>query len=309
MPETGATGRWIVEDRARADPAPPGEQRRDRRRVEHIMGTVIGVDIRDPEVPASVFDDVFAFLRDVDARFSIFRPDSEISRLGRGELREADCSPDVRRVLALCDDLGRTSGGFFDIGRHRPDGRLDPSGLVKGWSIEEAAWLIGAAGGRNFSVNAGGDVVANGEPEPGRRWRVGIRHPLEGDRIAAVLRVRDGAVATSGAYERGAHIVDPHTGLPPDGLLSVTVVGPSLARADAYATAAFAMGRAGIGWVADLPGYGALGITTDGRAIWTEEVEAVMLHDRRAGSLDRPGRLAAGDPRTLRTGRETPPVG
>lgn len=286
MPEVGPVDGAIIEGGGRADraaptegrlgPVTPGERRPGRRRVEHVMGTAIGVDIRDPGVPESVDDDVFAFLRDVDARFSTFRPDSEISRLGRGELREADCSPDVRRVLGLCDDIGRMSGGFFDIGRHRPDGRPDPSGLVKGWSIEEAAWLIEAAGGRDFALNAGGDVVARGEPEPGRPWRVAIRHPLRGDRVAAVLRVRDRAIATSGAYERGEHIVDPHTGRPPDGLLSVTVVGPSLACADAYATAAFAMGRAGITWVAGLAGYGAYGITTDERAIWTEEVDALL---------------------------------
>jgi thiamine biosynthesis lipoprotein len=240
------------------------------------MGTIIGVDVRDLGLPPEVLDAVFAYLHDVDRRFSMFKPDSEISRLGREELTEAEASPDVRVVLELCDDLWRTSGGYFDVRTHRPDGRLDPSGLVKGWSIEEAARKIEAAGGRNFSINAGGDVVARGEPEAGRAWRVGIRHPRRADRVAAVLAIHDGAVATSGTYERGDHIIDPHTGRPPWGLLSVTVVGPSLTYADAYATTAFAMGPEGLAWVAGHGGYGAYGITPDERAIWTSEVELLL---------------------------------
>jgi FAD:protein FMN transferase len=98
---------------------------------------------------------------------------------------------------------------------------------------------------------------------------VGIRHPEDLEQLAAVLEVEDLAVATSGTYERGAHIVDPHTGLPPSGLLSVTVVGPDLGTADAYATAAFAMGADGPAWTATLAGYDALCITADRRVLST----------------------------------------
>jgi thiamine biosynthesis lipoprotein len=240
------------------------------------MGTIVGVDVRDPGLPPELLDAVFAYLHDIDRRFSTFKPDSEISRLGRAELTVAEASPDVRAVLALCDDLCRTSGGYFDAWAHRSDGRLDPSGVVKGWSIEEAARKIEAAGGLNFSINGGGDVVARGGPEPGRAWRVGIRHPKRADRVAAVLAINDGAVATSGAYERGDHIVDPHTRRPPRGLLSVTVVGPSLTYADAYATTAFAMGPEGLAWVAGHVGYGAYGITADERVIWTSEIDLIL---------------------------------
>lgn len=156
------------------------------------------------------------------------------------------------------------------------DGGLDPSGLVKGWSIEAAGDILGLAGARNFSINAGGDVIARGEPEPGRPWRVGIRHPELADRLAAVLEVRDLAVATSGAYERGEHIRDPHTGRPPRGLRSVTVVGPSLTYADAYATAAFAMGADGLPWVARHPGYGVYGITDDESVQFTPDIERLL---------------------------------
>ena len=230
-------------------------------RVEQIMGTAIGIDLRDEDVPASAVEAAFDSLRRADARFSTYRPDSEVRRLSRGELALADCSLELRQVLALAEQLRSDSGGYFDVRGHRADRGLDPSGVVKGWAVEEAAWILDAAGARNYAINAGGDVVVRGEPEPGEPWRIGIRHPLRADAIARVIDLRTGAVATSGAYERGEHIIDPLTGAPPSGWLSITVVGPSLTYADAYATAAFAMGRPGLRWVASHPGYRAYGIT------------------------------------------------
>ncbi len=238
-------------------------------RVEHVMGTAVGIRIRDAGVPIAALDDAFAWLRDVDRRFSTYRADSEISRIARGELPERDASLDLRQVLALCDELSVESGGLFDARGHRADGSLDPSGVVKGWSVDEAALLLDAAGARNFAINAGGDILVRGEPAPGRGWRVGIRHPFLADRVARVLEVRRGAVATSAAYERGDHIRVPGSDEAPRELLSVTVVGPSLTYADAYATTAFAMGLAGLDWVARHPGYGVYAITADERVLWS----------------------------------------
>ena len=239
-----------------------------------MMGTVITVDIRDPAVPASAVDAVFAWFGEVDRVFSTFREESEISRLSRGAIGEDACCGQVREVLGLCAEVERRSGGCFDI---RCGGRLDPSGLVKGWSAERAAAMLLAAGIGNFLIDAGGDIVARGRPGDNRRWRVGIRHPEIADRFAAVLAVRDLAVATSGTYERGEHIVDPRTGRPPPGLLSMTVVGPSLTYADAFATAAFVMGEGGAGWVAAIDGYDALAVTADHRMVWTPGLEAVLV--------------------------------
>jgi thiamine biosynthesis lipoprotein len=238
------------------------------------MGTVITLDIRDADVTEPAIDAVFAWFHDVDAMFSTFRDDSEITRLGRGEISEDDCHRDVCEVLGLCAEVERRSGGCFDV-RHQ--GRLDPSALVKGWSVEQAATTLRAAGARNFFIDAGGDIVACGQPNPGRRWRVGIRHPEIADRLAAVLDVSNLAVATSGTYERGEHIVDPRNGGAPTGLLSMTVVGPSLTYADAYATAAFVMGGAGAAWVAGIDGYDALAVTADHRAVWTQGLDALLV--------------------------------
>jgi len=237
------------------------------------MGTVISFDIRDPGLPAEAFDEAVAWLTDVDARFSPYRPASLVSKLGRGEIGLDECPADLRFVLTRCEALRVETDGFFDIRGPGLIGGFDPSGYVKGWAVAEAAYILEAAGARNYAINAGGDVIVRGSPETGRRWTVGIRHPLEADQVVARLAVGSGleraAVATSGLYERGRHIVDPHTGRSPGDLLSMTVVGPSLAVADAYATASFVMGDAGLAWLAGRPGYGGYAIDNGLRPAWT----------------------------------------
>ena len=228
------------------------------------MGIV--VDVRDAEVGEAAVDRVFAWLRLVDETFSTYKPESEICRLERGELALRDAHPDVQAVLARCDELRDETDGYFDA---RAGGTLDPSGLVKGWAVDRAAAVLSQAGARNFAIYAGGDVIVRGRPEPEGRWRVGIRHPVNADAIAAVVEGDDLAIATSGAYARGDHVLDPHTAEPPSGLLSVTITGPDLGTADAYATAAFAMGARGPVWTAELDGYEAMSITSDGRVLST----------------------------------------
>jgi FAD:protein FMN transferase len=240
-----------------------------RVRVEHIMGTAISIDVREPDVVGATVEAAFDWLRQVDARFSPYKSSSEISRLGRGELTVEECHADVGEVLSLCEDLREETRGVFNAWRCRPDGRLDPSGVVKGWAVERAAGILQRGGARNFCLNAGGDIVIRGEPEPGRAWRIGIRHPQDAAALAGVLQGHDLAVATSGAYERGHHIVDARTGIPARALLSLTVAGPSLTGADAYATAGFAMGQAGATWVATHPGYAPFAVS-NGRAQYTD---------------------------------------
>jgi thiamine biosynthesis lipoprotein len=208
-------------------------------------------------------DPVFTWLRWVDATFSTYRRDSEVSRLNRGELRLSRAHPLVRQVLDRCERLRAETDGFFDA-RAPFGGPVDPTGLVKGWAVDRAAALLDAAGARRYCIDAGGDLRMRGGP-----WRVGIRHPRRRRRLAAVLSVSDAAVATSGAYERGPHIIDPRSGRPAAGALSVTIVGPDLATADAYATAAFAMGRRGPAWTAGLDSYDAMTILAGGRVLST----------------------------------------
>jgi thiamine biosynthesis lipoprotein len=232
------------------------------------MGMPVVVDIRDEDVDDSVLERMFDWLRFADATFSTYRDDSEISRLNRGELAVAEAHPDVRAVLDRCEALRIETDGYFDVCAKAAD-VLDPSGLVKGWAVDRAASLLTEAGLRNFAVNVAGDMRLRGRAVPESCWSVGIQHPLEPGSIAAVVETNDLAVATSGAYARGDHVLDPHTRRPPVGVLSVTIVGPELATADAYATAAFAMGEAGIHWTARLRGYEALTILEDERVLST----------------------------------------
>ena len=210
------------------------------------MGTAVTVEIRDRIVPRRALERAFDWLRWVDRTFSTYDAASEISRLNSGDLGLADAHPLVRRVLGRCEALRTGTDGYFDAGAPLPGG-LDPSGLVKGWAVDVAFARLRRAGVRRLCIEAGGDVRVAGGP-----WRIGIRNPHQREHFAAVVVLRSGAVATSGAYERGPHVVDPHTGRPPAGTLSVTMIDRTLARADAHATAAFAMGAQGPEWSARL---------------------------------------------------------
>jgi thiamine biosynthesis lipoprotein len=248
----------------------PGAAAGPQVRVEHMWGTAITLDLRDRVEPDRA-DAVFSWFRRVDDLFSTWRPESEISRLGRGELSAADASPEVREVLDLCDRVTEESGGAFDV-RFGADprvvpregfGPIDPSGLVKGWALQRAAERLRVHGAENFAINAGGDVIVAGRPAPGADWRIGIQHPWQRDKVAMVLAASDVGVATSGRYERGDHIIDPHTGMPATALMSVSVVSADLALADGYATAALVMGAEGARWLADR-GLAAATISDDG---------------------------------------------
>ena len=154
---------------------------------------------------------------------------------------------------------------------------LDPSAFVKGWAVETVASMLVADGARNLCVHAGGDVRVHGERAPRQPWRVGIQHPCRRDRTAVVLYARDLAVATSGAYERGAHVLNPCSGSSPSDVLSVTVIGPDLGLADAYSTAAFALGADAPSWTLGLDGYEAMTILADDIVLCTPGFPALEV--------------------------------
>jgi thiamine biosynthesis lipoprotein len=249
------------------------------------MGMPWIFDICDASVGLEALRAVVQWLHWVDATFSTYRADSEISRLNRGELTREQLHPDVREVLERCEQLRRETGGYFDIAapyraRTAPStgdggpGSVEPSGLVKGWAIARAAQQLRDAGAQNFSVNAGGDALLRGHPDGDDRWRIGILHPRSARDIALTLGLRDLAIATSGAYERGAHIVDPLGTAAPSGLLSVTIVGPDVGAADGYATAAFAMGAIGAArFCSGLDGYDAVLIRDDDTVVTTSGID------------------------------------
>jgi thiamine biosynthesis lipoprotein len=264
------------------------------RHAEPVMGTVVSFDVPAAAVAGGSLDAAVRWLHWVDRVFSPYRPDSEVSLLAAAQITVDACVPEVAEVIGACAAIRLRSDGYFT---DAPGGVFDPSGYVKGWAVERAAAMLARAGSARHLVNGGGDVQCAGGrprstltapaasttsatsttslsssastaspapavPEP---WRVGIADPFHRGRLALVVEATDSAVATSGVAERGAHIIDPHLGRPASGLASLTVVGPSLALADAYATAAFAMGPARArDWAESLPGYQAYAITAAG---------------------------------------------
>lgn len=247
-------------------------------RVEMHMGTAVIIsvpgeleDLADANVAVDL---CFARARAIDDTFSVYKSDSVISRFGRGEIREDDLASEVREILDLCEKLHASTEGAFDIyaaGRLSPACELqasvkpgarpiDPSGAVKGWAIQECVDIMHDADIKNFCINIGGDIFAAGYESPDLPWKVGLQHPVEHDKIMATLHLCDMAVATSGFYERGEHIVGTNAHSTHE-LLSVSVVGADITLADAYATSAFAMGRSGVDWIAEQSGFDVFAVT------------------------------------------------
>ena len=208
-----------------------------------------------------------AILHRADETFSTWRPDSPVSRLRRGEITSAQAPPEVAEVLERCAVARDLSGGWFDP--WAVPGGFDPSGYVKGWAAQHALAAFGASGICGVLVNAAGDIATAGGPGDGRTFRIGITDPRSPHQLAEIVELT-GAIATSGTYERGDHLIDPHSGRPAARAASASVTGPDLGLADALATAAAVAGEPGLALIAGLDGYEALIINPDGATRWTE---------------------------------------
>jgi thiamine biosynthesis lipoprotein len=205
-------------------------------------------------------DTAVANLHWVDAVFSPYRPDSLVTalRMGMDERRLDRRDPAqgaLLDVLQRCREARELTDGCFDPWAVR--GGFDPSAYVPAWAAERIADDLVRAGCANVCVDAGGDVVTRGVADPGRPWTVGIRHPDDAGAVAWTVLPGDGAVSTSGNYERAAHIVDPRTGRPAAGARSASVVGPDARLAGVLATALVVAGRDGARWFSGLDGWSA----------------------------------------------------
>lgn len=191
---------------------------------------------------------VFEYFRYIDTEYSPFKETSQVGKLNRGE----KVSGEMEEILRLAQDLKVATDGYFDI--KKPDGIIDPSGIVKGWAIKNAADILRQLGYTRFYVDAGGDAEI-----VGKNWKWGIRNPFNKSEIVKVLNLSDCGIATSGTYERGQHIYNPITKKAEiTDIVSLTVIGPNVYEADKFATPAFAMGRTGIEFIEkqkNLEGY------------------------------------------------------
>lgn len=207
------------------------------------MGMPITVDLGGSA--GDLIERIFDYFDDVDRRFSTYRPDSEISAINRNDIPVRDWSGQMLDVMRIAEQTRRETAGYFDI--HRPDGALDPSGIVKGWAIRNAVEIVRRAGVSDFFIEAGGDIQSSGRNASGRDWSVGIRSPFHTNEIVKVVYPRGQGIATSGTYARGQHIYNPRADDNPiSDIVSLTVIGSDVLEADRFATAAFAMGRDGI---------------------------------------------------------------
>jgi thiamine biosynthesis lipoprotein len=239
--------------------------------LEHVMGTAVTFDVVPGGVSPAAVDHAIATacadLHRMDDVFSLWQPNSPMSRLQRREVDLGAVPLEIGEVLIACESVRQMSGGWFDAKR-MPDG-VDPTGYVKGWAAQRALNILRDEGVPAALVNAGGDAAGFGWPDAHRPWRLGVRDPHTPAGLIGIVALEPMpgervALATSGTYERGPHLIDPRTGEPATAdVISASVIGPDLGVADALATALAVGGRVCAGQL-DAPGYSALLLHGDG---------------------------------------------
>ncbi len=239
----------------------------------NIMGMPVTVDVVDAWAKVQDIDSTFTYFGYIDSKFSTYKKDSEISLINRGVLSKKDWSADVKKVLKLCEQTKKVTNGYFDI---NIGGKIDPSGVVKGLAIFEAAKQLYKKGYRNFYVEIGGDIQVFGLNGEGQKWRVGIENPFKIGEIVKVVFLTNSGIATSGTYIRGKHIYDPVHKKYAGDIAAISVIGPNVYEADRFATAAFAMGLEGIKFIEGLAGFEGYMITKDKRGIMTSGFEKYL---------------------------------
>jgi thiamine biosynthesis lipoprotein len=244
------------------------------KRTQLIMGMPISVEIQDEQATEADIESVFAYFTAIDEQFSPYKSTSEVSRINTG-LKPSEWSSDMKHILDLCEQTKRETNGYFDA---YYNGAFDPSGIVKGWAINNAAALLRGRHCRHFYIDAGGDIQVSGMSSDEQPWRVGIRNPFNREEIIKVLAITTEGVATSGTAIRGGHIFNPLTRTVAEGdIVSLTVVGPNVYEADRLVTAAFAMGRPGIDFIEALPGFEAYAVGADRQATLTSGFEKYVV--------------------------------
>lgn len=231
-----------------------------------VMGTVVTFDLFDDRgffqgALDVAFADAARYLERMDELFSTWKSDSAMSRLRRGDLALEDAPEEIAEVFERCRRARVLSAGWFNP--WSAPGGVDPTGLVKGWAAQGALALLERLGAHGAIVNAAGDIAVSGRPDSESPFQVGIVNPFDTTRLACVVGVR-GALATSGDYERGAHLFNPFTGQFTTSCASASVTGLDLGLADALATALVVGGRDVLNVIEAIDGYEALMIERDG---------------------------------------------
>jgi thiamine biosynthesis lipoprotein len=238
---------------------------------EHVMGTVVTIDVyRATGISPTEFlphlARAVATLHRADRAFSTWKAESPVSRLRRGEITLGEAPSEVLDVLTLCRRARDLSGGWFDP--WAIPGGVDPTGYVKGWAAQRALEELVDAQLDGAMVNAAGDIASFGGVSGAQSFRVGIVNPDEPTTLACAVELR-GAIATSGAYERGEHLVNPRHGQLDTSVASASVTGPDLGLADALATALAVGGDEVLDLIKNIEGYEGFTISHEGDWKWT----------------------------------------
>lgn len=238
-----------------------------------IMGMPVRVNLADKLAKEKDIEEIFDYFRIIDKRFSTYKETSEISKINNGLLKLDETSVEMKKILRLCEETKKETNGYFDIEK---EGKIDPSGIVKGFAIWQAALILGKKGYKNFYVEIAGDGEVCGLND-GEVWKVGIENPFNRMEIIKVVGLSNKGIATSGNYIRGVHIYSPITGKGIDDIASVTVIGDNVYEADRFATAAFAMGERGIVFLENKKGLEGYMVLKNKKAIYTSGFEKFVI--------------------------------
>ena len=253
------------------------------RRNEECMGTVFVFHGRTENSDIEgLLDRACEKLHEADRIFSLYKPESPLSQLARGETSVANCPPVVEHVWDLCEQWEETTGGYFKA--FTPQHTFDPSGLVKTWAAQTAIDVLLTEGVSDFTLNAGGDVWVGDGVSNDVDWKIGISKPITiaspEAGVLAVVNLKDSqfrALATSGSAERGSHIWNPQGSEAGTGeLVQVSVLAKDLVTADVWATAAFAEGPRALDRIAKLDDVEAMFVFSDGNIAGTDGFAEVL---------------------------------
>lgn len=245
------------------------------RDIFSTMGTVVSAEWTPTLEPASSMSSIEGVFAEFDERFSLFRAESELSRVARGELNLTNASVQLRTVYEeALDWRSRTAGAFTP---HRPDGAIDLNGVVKALAIRRAGTVFESVGITDWCINAGGDLLCalNALPKV-----IGIADPEDRRNLlcSVSLLAPHRAVATSGSAERGDHIWGT-SALSGPRFSQVSVFADDIVTADVLATSIVAGGQDTLDFVTERWPIDVITVDQVGTILMTPAIRAQLAND------------------------------
>ncbi len=239
-----------------------------------VMAMPVIINVIDGKVTNEDIAEILSYFHHLDEKFSTYKKNSEISQINRKELDKSQYSLEMQEIFRLSEETKKETNGYFDINLN---GKIDPSGIVKGYAIWQAGKRLKNKGFQNFYIEIAGDIQVFGKNEKHEKWKIGIQSPFNLKEIVKIVSLSDKGIATSGTYIKGNHIFNPKEKRVATEIASITVIGPNVYEADRFATAAFAMGKKGIEFIENLKGFEGYMIQNDKKAVYTRGFENYII--------------------------------